>query len=64
VEAVLIQVTKNSLVISDDCLDHCLSALATLCHNNKTNALFISLYPSALPSIAHFLRHPERNIKI
>lgn len=63
-ESVVVQITKNSLVISDECLENCMAAIATLCSNNKDNSVFISSYPSALDSIAHFLRHPERNIKI
>ena len=41
-----------------------MNAIATLCNNNEANCVFVNNYPNALESIAHFLRHPERKIKI
>jgi hypothetical protein len=52
-EAVVTQITKNSLIISDECLENCMAAIATLCSHNKDNSLFISSYPNALDSIAN-----------
>ncbi len=63
-ETILAQVTQNLLIISDECLENCLAALAAASRNSKENSLLIYRYPNSIKTIGSLMRHPERNVKI
>lgn len=63
-EVLVTQLTMNQLIISDECLEYCLAALAMASKATKETCSLLHQAPHFLDQLPGFLRHPDKQIKL
>ena len=57
-------IINQSLVISDECLENCLAAIAEVAQKSKENTDILTNHTNALLQVGEFFRHPNTMIRI